>query len=133
MKKILYCFLVVFLSACAEKPLDVDQARLVAQELITRTYEGKLDGIEELYTAAFNASEPAEIKKDKLTRLMYTLGAVKNMEFVSFTHKAEFGEPQQVVLTYRIQHARATAIETITVMKDDGGYKVAAHMVETEG
>ena len=124
--------LVVCLAAsCAEKPLDVDKGRKVAEELISRTYTGQLDGIEELYTAAFNASEPADIKKDKLTRLKFTLGDIQKMEFVSSTQVAEFGVEQQLELKYRIHHKRATTLETITVMEDEGGYKVSAHMVET--
>ena len=132
MKKLLSLFLILSFVSCAEKPLDVNEAKKVVELLIDKSDKGEWDAVGDLYTAEFNSSEPVDIKTKKLIRLKETLGAVKSIEFVSATNVAEFGRPQEVILKYRVIHDRITSIETFTVQEDEGGYKIGAHLVESE-
>ncbi len=131
MKHILALILTFSLVSCAEKPLDEATAKKVVETLIDKADKGDWEGIEDFYTAEFNASETVEIKVQKLIRLRDTLGRVKTVEFVSATNKAEFGRPQEIVLVYKVVHTRVTAIETFTLQQDEGGYKVSSQSVET--
>ncbi len=132
MKYLSLLFILVSLVSCAEKPLDVETAKKVVERLIAKADQGDWEGIEDLYTAEFNASETPEIKTQKLQRLRDTMGKVQSVEFVSATNVAEFGRPQEVILKYRVVHDRVTSIETFAVREDEGGYKVGSHMVESE-
>jgi hypothetical protein len=132
MKHLLALLFIFSLTSCAEKPLDEATAKKVVEALIDKTDKGDWEGIENFYTAEFNASETVEIKVQKLIRLRDTMGPVQSKELISATHVAEFGQPQQVVLKYKVVHARVTAIETFTVQEDEGGYKVSAYSAETE-
>jgi hypothetical protein len=132
MKKLLIFLIIFSLASCAEKPLDEATARKVVELLMEKTDNADWEGIDEFYTAEFNASESVDIKVQKLVRLRDTLGQIKSKEFLSATKVAEFGRPQQIVLKYRVVHTRTTTIETFTLQEDEGGYKIAAHSVETE-
>jgi hypothetical protein len=132
MKQILALLLVFTFVSCAEKPLDEATARKVVESLIDKADRADWEGIEDYYTAEFNASETVEEKVQKLVRLRDTLGRVKSVEFVSATNVAEFGRPQEIILVYKVTHTRVTAIETFTLQQDEGGYKVSAQSVETE-
>lgn len=132
MKNSLILLLMISFISCAEKPLDVNTAKQVVESLITRAGQGDWNGIEDFYTAEFNASETPEVKTQKLAKLRDTMGPVESMEFISATNVAEFGRPQQVVVKYRVVHSAITSIETFTVQEDEGGYKIATHLVESE-
>ena len=132
MKHLLAILFIFSLTACAEKPLDTDMAKKVVEALMDKADKGDWEGIEDFYTAEFNASETVEVKVQKLIRLRDTMGSIQSKEFVSATHVAEFGRPQQVVLKYKVVHSRVNSIETFTVQEDEGGYKVSSQMVETE-
>jgi hypothetical protein len=124
--------LLVLLTGCAEKPLDEQKAKEVVSQLIKLSDEGDYNAVENLYTAEFNSSEPFEIKREKLERLRNSLGPVKSVEFISVTHVAEFGMPQQAKIVCRVQHQNINTIETFSVQEDEGGYRVASHKVESE-
>jgi len=132
MKQILAILLTLTFVSCAEKPLDLASAQKVVEALIDKADKGDWEGIEDFYTAEFNASETVDVKVQKLIRLRDTLGPIKSKELISSTDVAEFGKPQQLVLKYRVAHASATTIETYTVQQDEGGYKIASQSVETE-
>ena len=132
MKRILTIFMFLAICSCQEAPLDVEKAKAVVEQLMEFSDKGAWDKVGELYTAEFNASEPVEIKQQKLVRLKDTLGAVKSKEFISSTDVAEFGQPRKVLLKYKVIHHRATTFETFTVQEDEGGYKISSHLVESE-
>jgi hypothetical protein len=132
MKRAYAILLLIFAVACQEKPLDVEKAKQVVEKLMELTDKGAWEQIGELYTAEFNASETIEVKQQKLMRLKDTLGSIKSKEFISSTDVAEFGQPRRVLLKYKVIHKRATTFETFTVQEDEGGYKIASHLVETK-
>ncbi len=132
MRTILSITILLFFVACAEKPLEVETAKKVVESLISKADKGDWEGIEDLYTAEFNASETPEVKTQKLMRLRDVLGRVNEIEFISSTDVAEFGRPRELVLKYRVFHERVTSLETFTVQEVEGGYKVSAHSVESE-
>jgi hypothetical protein len=133
MKRIFYCLFLLMIISCKEKPMDVDEAKRVVEELILKIDAEDFNTVETLYTPEFNASEPMEAKKVKLLQLKKVLGAVKNMEFVKSENVAEFGQPSKVILEYKIYHTKITSIETFSVIEEEGGYKIASHLVKSEG
>jgi hypothetical protein len=132
MRHILIILFVLGLVSCAEKPMDVEQAKKVVELLIRETDAGNYNALENLYSPAFNQSEPIDVKQKKLERLKDILGKVEQVEFINFTHVAEFGQPKQIVLEYKIKHTKVTSIEKFTVIEEEGGYRVSSHSVETE-
>ena len=132
MKNAIFLMLVLGFVSCAEKPMDVDQAKKVVEELITLTDKGDYEALEKLYTPAFNQSEPMEVKIEKLNRLKEMLGPVESVEFINSTHVAEFGQPKAVMLEYKVHHANVTTIEKFSVVEEEGGYRVSSHSVETQ-
>lgn len=133
MIRILFCFLLLTVVSCKEKPMDVDEAKRVVEELILKIDAEDFTAVEQLYSPEFNASEPIESKKAKLLQLKKVMGSVKNMEFVKSENVAEFGQPAKVILEYKIYHTKITSIETFSVIEEEGGYKVASHLVKSEG
>ncbi len=119
-------------SGCAEAPLDQDQAKQKAEALIMATNDRNYEAVKEIYSDEFLLSEPMDIKKEKLDHLRNVLGEVKAFEFLSAEHIAEFGQPQRVVLSYRVHHAHVTTIEKFSVVEGEGGYRVSSHSVENE-
>lgn len=133
MKLVKYIFVLLFLASCAAKPMDEENARKVVEELIMKTDAEDFEAVAKLYTGEFNASEPMEVKKEKLIQLKKVLGDVKSLEFISATHVAEFGQPKKMVVEYKVFHSRITSIEIFSVVEDEGGYRIAAHSVKSEG
>jgi ABC-type sugar transport system ATPase subunit len=129
---IVILMLVVLATGCAEKPLDEARAKQVAEELMLSADAGNYDDVEKLFSKEFLASEPMEVKQQKLQHLRNVLGEIKKYEWVSTNHVAEFGQPQKLVLEYRVEHARVTTREKYTIVEDEGGYKVGGHSVENE-
>jgi len=132
MKHALFILITVAFFSCAEKPMDVDQAKQVAEELIKQSNAGNYEALEDLYTPAFNQSEPMDIKIEKLSRLKNVMGDLQKIEFLKHTHVAEFGQPKAVILEYRIIHSLVTSIEKFAIVEEEGGYRVASHSVESE-
>lgn len=127
---LLVCSLLIF-AACAEKPLDENRAKSVAEEVIAAADAGDYAKVESLYAPSFLESEPMEIKKEKLERLRTTLGKVQSVEFLKSTSVAEFGQPLKLVLEYKVTHAGAVTIEKFSIVEEEGGYKIASYGVES--
>jgi hypothetical protein len=133
MMRIVLCLAALFiLSGCSQKPLDIDSAKKVVEQLITETDAENFDKLEDLYTAEFNNSEPLEVKKEKLLQLKSVLGNVTGIEFLSSTLVEEFGQPRKLVLEYRVLHTRINSIEKFSVVEAEGGYRIASHSVQSE-
>ncbi|MBL0342210.1 MAG: hypothetical protein IPP71_15650 [Bacteroidetes bacterium] len=133
MKNLIYLFLSILIVSCAAKPMDVNEAKRVVEELIVKIDQEDFAAVEQLYSTEFNASEPMETKKEKLLQLKRALGKLKNMEFISSENVAEFGQPAKVILEYKVFHSKITSIETFSVVENEGGYKIGSHLVKSEG
>ena len=90
----------VVVVSCAEKPMNVDEAKRIVEELIVKADAEDFAAVEKLYAPEFNLSEPMEIKRKKLLKLKGVMGSVKSVEFLSFKHVAEFGQPKKIILQY---------------------------------
>jgi len=132
MRNLLLIIISINFLACAEKPMDVEIAKQVTEALIKESDAGNYEAVEKLYTPAFNESEPMDVKIEKLNRLKNILGDVQSVEFISSTHQAEFGQPKKLILVYRVKHSKITTIESFSVVEEEGGYRIAAHSVESE-
>lgn len=123
---------VATLAGCASEPMDVDKAKKLVEEVITQADAGNFDALQDLYSPAFNQSEPIEVKKEKLLHLKKVLGDVTGMEFVASTLVEEFGQPRKLVIEYRVMHTRVNTYEKFSVVEEEGGYRVASHSVQSE-
>ena len=132
MKKLAVILFSLFILSCSQEPLDVEKAKIVVEELIMQTDAENFEAVQNLYTPAFNESEPMGIKKEKLLHLKKVLGDVVSVEFLSSTDVKEFGQSRKLVIEYRVNHTKITTIEKFSVVKDEGGYKVSSHAVESE-
>ena len=94
------------------------------------TDAGNYEKVEQLYAPAFLESEPMEDKINKLEQLRNVLGPIQNIEFVSATSVAEFGQPQSMVILFKVTHSNQTTSEKITIIEEEGGYKVSGYSVE---
>jgi hypothetical protein len=129
----LIAFIALFLiTSCSQKPMDVEVAKSLVERLITETDAENFDALPEIYSPAFNQSEPIEVKREKLLQLKDALGNVTGMEFISSTLVEEFGQPRKLVIEYRVLHSKINTIEKFSVVEDEGGYRVASHSVESE-
>jgi hypothetical protein len=122
----------LLMASCAQKPMDVDAARQLVERLIKETDAENFDVLEELYSPAFNQSEPIEVKREKLLQLKSATGSVTGMEFLSSTLVEEFGQPRKLMIEYRVLHTKINTIEKFAVVEEEGGYRIASHGVESE-
>lgn len=130
--RILAFITLLMIASCSQKPMDVDVAKELVERLITETDTENFDALPEIYSPAFNQSEPIDVKREKLLQLKDALGNVTGMEFLSSTLVEEFGQPRKLVIEYRVLHTKINTIEKFSVVEDEGGYRVASHSVESE-
>jgi hypothetical protein len=132
MKNLTVVLLSFFFFACSQEPLDVEKAKKVVEELIMQTDAENFEAVQNLYTPAFNESEPMDVKREKLLHLKKVLGNVESVEFLISTDVKEFGQPRKLVLEYRVKHTKITTLEKFSVVQDEGGYKISSHGVQSE-
>jgi len=132
MKLIYILPLLLILTSCKEQPLDEATARKSVEQLIYSISDENFNAAKELFAPSFLESEPMEQKIPKLQKLNETLGTVQSAEFINSLSVAEFGEPQKIILEYKVVHSRVTTREKFTVVEEEGGYKISSYSVETE-
>jgi hypothetical protein len=130
-KVYLFIIFVISLAGCAEKQMDEEKAKSVAEAHINAANKEDFSALEELYASDFLASEPMKQKEKKLRQLREVMGEVKGKKFLRLTHISEFGQPQQVEVLYEVEHTNIKSIEIFRIIEDEGGYKISSYSVES--
>jgi hypothetical protein len=128
LKMIFLAALVISLTACSEQ-LDNEQAKQVAEELLEQIDNENYSALNNYYTESFNRGETEEERAAKFKKLRGIMGGIKSVELKDAANTAEFGEPAQVILKYEIERTKVNSIETFTVVKEEGNYRVSNHNI----
>jgi uncharacterized protein VirK/YbjX len=127
-KAIIFSFCLVSLTACSEE-LDPKIAQVVVEDLLMQLDNENYDALSEYYTESFNRGESSETRTEKFQKLRNIMGGITEMEIKESANINEFGEQAQVHLVYNVKRAKVSSIETFTVVKEDGRYKVSSHLI----
>jgi hypothetical protein len=125
--------LIVLLTSCKEKKIDVEEGKAVVESLLTNIDKENFEAVEELYTPAFNANEPIDVKREKLLELKSVLGNLVSFKLQEHRHEMEFAQPQKLILVYQVTYTNNNTVESFAVVEETGGLKVAAHSVRAVG
>jgi hypothetical protein len=131
LKSFLICALVFSFSSCSEQ-LDETEAKEVVENLLQKIDSEQYETLTDYYSASFNEGESIEKRAEKFDKLKGILGGLMTFEVIETENIANFGEPAQILLTYRIQRTRVSSIEKFVVIKESGAYKVTSHGITNE-
>jgi hypothetical protein len=127
---LIYAFLIGF-TACTVA-LDESKAKAVVENLLQEIDNSNYKSLKDYYTTSFYEGEPSKLRNKKYLQLKEALGGLMTYEVLEVENISNFGEPAQILLTYRIQRTRVSSIEKFVVIKEDGAYKVSSHGITNE-
>lgn len=131
MRKLLILLLAIFTLGCDGK-MDVEQAKVVTEELIVQADKLDFVAVENIYSPDFRRGETQEDREEKLRYLKRAMGDHVRSEFMAFTLEEEFGQPRKLVLEYRVHYSNMVTIQKISVIEEEGGYRVERHSIRNE-
>ncbi|MBA3899007.1 MAG: hypothetical protein H0X62_02170 [Bacteroidetes bacterium] len=131
MKTLMLCCVLFTFTACSDQ-LDETEAKAVVENLLQEIDNENYESLAEFYSNSFNDGESIEKRAEKFDKLKSILGGLMAFEVIETENLANFGEPAQVLLTYRIQRTKVSSIEKFVVIKESGAYRVTSHGITNE-
>jgi N-acetylneuraminic acid mutarotase len=130
MKLYPFILLLFLLSSCALK-VDQNDARSVAESLLTDLKNENYADLDKYFTDLSNAGQSQENKEERYRRLKDTTGPIKSYEFLEA--KEEYDSQQhlnQLTLKYKVVCGKATVLQTFLFINDAGESKIIFQNIE---
>ena len=118
------------LSSCALK-VDQEEAKKVAESLLTDLKEGRYDDINNYYSDLSNESQPLDQKILRFKQLQEVTGSIKSFEFMDA--KEEYDSDKglnQLTLHYKVYCEKVTLKQTFLFINDEGNSKIIFQNIE---
>ncbi len=113
------------LSSCGSEKLNTAEAKKTAESAIEYMGKKKYDDLYKLYTNDFAHSESKEVRESKINEIITVIGAVENYTLIDSVAQENFGEANNLLLTYQVKHTNLTSKELFTIIVEDGKYLIA--------
>jgi hypothetical protein len=128
-------FLAIAFSAQASEPEVIEEAKAETLEWLALTDTGQYESSWDSASALFKAAVSKEDWKRSLSAVRTPIGALKTREMAMSKFSTTLpGAPdgEYVVFQFNTSFAqKATALETVTAMKDtDGAWRVAGYFIK---
>jgi hypothetical protein len=128
-------FLAIAFSAQASEPEVIEEAKAETLEWLALTDTGQYESSWDSASALFKAAVSKEDWKKSLSAVRTPIGALKTREMAMSKFSTTLpGAPdgEYVVFQFNTSFAqKATALETVTAMKDtDGAWRVAGYFIK---
>jgi hypothetical protein len=131
MKKYTVILSLCILSSCALK-VNQNEAKKVAESLLTDLKEHRYDDIDKYYTDLSNESEPREKKIERFRQLEQVTGPIKSFTFINANEEYDSDKGlNQLTLRYKVECEKVTVQQTFLFINDEGNSKIIFQNIET--
>jgi hypothetical protein len=122
MRNLIFILTLSLFAACSSDKLDMNASIKTAEEAVNYIGDKEFQKLFSLYAKDFAASEPEEMRVQKLSKIIDAIGAVQEITLLDSTRINNTGEESSIMIKYKVKHANTTTTETYTIIKEEGKY-----------
>lgn len=127
MKKLAF-ILAIFITGCTSvMKLDQQKAKDLVEALEQKINAGDYAATTQYYDEVMNRNQTPEQRAENFRKLRAAVGDYVSMECTSVKNGTDENDMPCVNLVYKIKHTKINTIESFTVVREEGGYKVSVH------
>jgi len=127
MKKLAF-ILAIFITGCTSvMKLDQQKAKDLVEALEQKINSGDYAATTQYYDEVMNRNQTPEQRAENFRKLHAAVGDFVSMECTSIKNGTDENDMPCVNLVYKIKHTKINTIESFTVIRNEGGYKVSVH------